>query len=487
MAFGLSPKYESELPFEELTHEQFLTLIVEAAKQLDWDIRHIGYDGFIAYSKFSMTSWSEEIIVKIGSESAALKSECTGNQMMDWGKNRRNIESLIDAFNGLKTSLTLGDVDQKYEALKPELVVNEDGTFAEMPAAVKGSLKSVLSIFIPAKGYFITPILINLNIIVFIVMVIMGVDFLQPTGESLLQWGANFRPRTLEGEWWRLLTCCFLHIGILHLLLNMYALLYVGVLLEPYLGKLRFLAAYLLTGIAASTASLWAHEQTVSAGASGAIFGMYGVFLAMLTTNFIDKSVRKALLTSIAVFVGYNLLNGTKGGIDNAAHIGGLVSGFIIGYVYYPSLKDNDRMDIKLGSIAILSVLIIGTCGFVCARVPNYIGQYEAKMKSFVSMERMALEIYNMPKTTPRDSLLHEIKDRGIYYWNQNIDLINEADQLELPERIHDRDRALIRYCNLRIKSYGLLYKAIEGDSVRYKDSIAGYNTRIQAIIDSLK
>ena len=123
-----------------------------------------------------------------------------------------------------------------------------------------------------------------------------------------------------------MITNCFLHIGILHLAFKMYALIFIGVLLEPYLGKLRFAVAYLLTGVFASVASLYWHDHTVSAGASGAIFGMYGVFLAMLTTNLIPKSVRKGLLASIGLFVAYNLLYGLKGwGIDaNAAHIGGL-------------------------------------------------------------------------------------------------------------------------------------------------------------------
>jgi len=103
--------------------------------------------------------------------------------------------------------------------------------------------------------------------------------------------------------------------------MNMYALLYISLLLEPHLGRTRFLTVYLLTGLTASLASLWWHNLTISAGASGAIFGMYGVFLSMHTTNLIEKSARKALLTSIAVFVGYNILNGLKpnSGIDNAA------------------------------------------------------------------------------------------------------------------------------------------------------------------------
>jgi rhomboid protease GluP len=137
-------------------------------------------------------------------------------------------------------------------------------------------------------------------------MAITGVNIISPDSESLVQWGANFRPLTLEGQAWRLLTNCFLHIGILHLLLNMYALLYIGVLLEPHLGRLRFAAFYILTCIIASTVSVSWHDLTVSAGASGAIFGMYGVFLALLSTNLIEKSARKALLASIGIFVVFN-------------------------------------------------------------------------------------------------------------------------------------------------------------------------------------
>jgi len=306
-----------------------------------------------------------------------------------------------------------------------------------------------------------------------------------PDNESLLKWGANFRPITLEGESWRLITNCFLHIGVFHLLMNIYALLYIGLLLEPYLGKSRFTAAYLLTGITASIASLWWHDLTISAGASGAIFGMYGVFLAMLTTNLIEKSARKALLTSIAVFVGYNILNGLKpnSGIDNAAHIGGLLGGLVIGYALIPSLKKPDENKLKFGTIGILSTLILVSSFVVYKKLPNDIGTYDAKIKEFVSMEAMALEVYNLPPNTPNDKILYGIKDRGIYYWNENIKLIDSFKDLDLPLEIRTRNRLLMEYCELRIKSYELLYKAISEDTEQYKSRIEDYDQKIEAKI----
>ncbi|MGZ3871927.1 MAG: rhomboid family intramembrane serine protease [Mucilaginibacter sp.] len=487
MAFGLFPKYIVGVSIEDLTPSQFLVILIEAGQQLGYDFRYVARDGFVAYTGFSMSSASEEITVKIEGDLASLKSECTGNQLVDWGKNKRNIDDLNTQLKELKSKYSAEELDQKYEALQSDFFSDETGRLNTPLTVNKGKLANLLTIFWPSKGYTITPIIIDLNIVIFILMVISGVDILSPSTESLITWGANFAPATLEGEWWRLLSNCFLHIGLLHLLFNMYALLYIGLILEPYLGKLRFTTAYLLTGIVASTSSLYVHDQTVSAGASGAIFGMYGVFLAMLTTNIIPSAVRKALISSIAIFVVFNLINGMKAGIDNAAHIGGLVSGFIIGYLYYPSLKADDRMDLKLGSIGLLSIFIIASCYFVLLQIPNYIGQYKAKMKTFSAMESMALEVYSMPKNTSRDSLLHEIKDRGIYYWNQDIDLLNDVENLKLSDQLHQRDRSLIRYCNLRIKVYNLIYKAIDENTPKYNDSIAGYNKTIVALIDSLK
>ena len=182
----------------------------------------------------------------------------------------------------------------------------------------------------------------DLNIMIFILMVFAGLGFMSFKAVDLLGWGANFKPLTTNGEWWRLLTNIFLHGGLMHLLANMYGLLFVGIFLEPRLGKIKYAAVYLATGVLASIASLWWHDATVSVGASGAIFGLYGVFLALLLTKVYPKEFNKAFLASTLIFIGYNLLMGLTGGIDNAAHIGGLISGFLIGLVLIPQLKQDE-------------------------------------------------------------------------------------------------------------------------------------------------
>lgn len=486
MAFGFSPKHIYQVPLEFLTPQQFLVLALETVKKLEWNINHVGGNGFVAHTKFSMSSYGEEVRLTIENNVATLKSECSGSQLVDWGKNKKNIENFLAGFNDLKNAVVPEQLDRMAEEMMATLTFADKDTLSQsVPEGRKGT--GFLSIFKPVKGYFISPLLIDVNIIIFILMVASGVNIMLPDNDSLLLWGANFKPLTLGGEWWRLLTNCFLHIGVLHLVMNMYALFYIGLLLEPYLGKARFLIAYLLTGLTASMASLWWHDLTISAGASGAIFGMYGVFLAMLTTSLIEASTRKSLLASISIFVGYNLLFGLQGGIDNAAHIGGLIGGLIIGYAYYPSLKRPAQSNFQYVTMAGLSVLILAASFLVYGNLPNDIGKYNMRMEEFASLEKKALQIYtDMPNTPPED-VMTNIKDNGIRYWNESIKLLNEVETLDLPEEIHERNKKLISYCEVRIKSYELIYKALDEDTDVYNSEIASYNDEISSIINSLK
>ncbi|MCL8535598.1 rhomboid family intramembrane serine protease [Chryseobacterium gallinarum] len=205
-------------------------------------------------------------------------------------------------------------------------------------------VKEILDLFIPKEGFYITPIIINLNLLIYIIMVFSGLGLLSFKGQNLLNWGANFKPLTTNGQWWRLLTSTFLHGGFMHIVANMYGLLFVGIFLEPLLGKVKYALIYLTTGILASFASILWYDATISVGASGAIFGLYGFFLACLVLKVFPPDFGKAFLISTLVFVGVNLLMGLAGGIDNAAHIGGLISGFIIGVIMSGQIKKQIKL-----------------------------------------------------------------------------------------------------------------------------------------------
>jgi membrane associated rhomboid family serine protease len=247
---------------------------------------------------------------------------------------------LGNTLNWIFGSFGIGTLIWFIMILIPKFDEKELSRFESGKPVKDDELNEFIDFLKPKEGYFITPILIYSNILVYLIMFFAGLGFISFKGQDLLHWGANFGPLTSDGEWWRLLTNIFLHGGLMHLLANMYGLLFVGIFLEPLLGRTKYLLAYLLTGILASCTSIWWYDATVSVGASGAIFGLYGIFLALLITKVFEPAFAKSFLISTSIFVGINLLMGLTGGIDNAAHIGGLLSGFIIGLLYRTTLKE---------------------------------------------------------------------------------------------------------------------------------------------------
>jgi len=205
----------------------------------------------------------------------------------------------------------------------------------------------------------ITPALLIINCMIFVCTVYAGAGFFQPNAPLLIQWGSNFGPRTLDGEWWRLFTSMFLHFGVLHLALNMWVLWSIGQLTEKLFGSAHFLLLYVFAGLSGSLASLYWHPSLNSAGASGAIFGVLGGLVAFIVNPKTRVPISVAVLhgKSAAIFIIYNLLNGfAHAGIDNAAHIGGLAGGFVIGWVLARPLEVEARHD-PLPQLAISTLL----------------------------------------------------------------------------------------------------------------------------------
>lgn len=155
---------------------------------------------------------------------------------------------------------------------------------------------------------------------------------------TLIKYGAKVNSLILEGEWWRFFTPIFLHIGILHLLMNTLALYYLGTAVEKIYGNVRFLFIYIVAGFGGTLAS-FIFSPSISAGASGAIFGCFGALLYFGVIY--PKLFFRTIGFNILIVLGINLVFGfSMSGIDNAGHIGGLIGGFLAtGIVHFPKQK----------------------------------------------------------------------------------------------------------------------------------------------------
>jgi membrane associated rhomboid family serine protease/Tfp pilus assembly protein PilF len=217
-----------------------------------------------------------------------------------------------------------------------------------------------------SSSVIVTQALFGINIAVFAAMALQGIA-MDPNSQQLIHWGANYGPLTLGGQPWRLLTSTFVHIGLLHIFFNMWCLWDLGAMCESLYGHWTFAAVYLISGVAASLTSVWWRPVGVSAGASGAIFGIVG---ALIASHYLGEfsapgfAVRSRL-RSVVTFAGYALLFGAVSGrTDNAAHIGGLVTGLIFGALIARGAPGRDALP-RIVVVLCVGLVVLGAAAWL--------------------------------------------------------------------------------------------------------------------------
>jgi len=219
------------------------------------------------------------------------------------------------------------------------------------------------------KEYPLTYSLIAINIIIYIISSILSHNIVDMDMEVLGNMGALFGPFVVfKGEWWRLFTSMFLHAGMTHILMNMFSLYLIGRGVEMYFEKKAYILIYLFSGLLGAMASLYMHPQSLGIGASGAIFGIFGALAGFFLAHK-DKiaSQSKAFMKDFTIVLGINLVLGLSlPSIDVSAHIGGLVVGFIGGFI----VSKNPKFIWGYSALMIVAMLFVG----------NYLFSYYLKI-----------------------------------------------------------------------------------------------------------
>ena len=240
-----------------------------------------------------------------------------------------------------------------------------------------------------------TYILVAINCLVFLGMLFSGVSIIEPTPRQLLFWGADYGPYVLYlGEWWRLLTATFVHVGIIHLATNMWCLWNLGLLGEPLIGPFGMFAAYILTGIGGNLLSTAVHPGSpgglggiVGAGASGAVFGLAGALIILLKSPLLPlpqievqrlrKSVIWFAVLNFVIGAG-TWVAGTAIQIDNMAHLGGFLSGLAFALPLVPRIGARREVFLRrrwiavLGMSFLLLLLAFGVHSFYAEGRPHF-------------------------------------------------------------------------------------------------------------------
>lgn len=254
------------------------------------------------------------------------------------------------------------EITEAYPDIKDKLTFNEKGVelFAKITNDINKKnmkdAKEAEEVF-KEKTPYVTYALLIINVIIFILMYIIG-DGSEDIN-TLVNFGALAKDLVFNGEYYRLITSAFIHIGVIHLIFNMYALYILGKDIESYFGSIKYTFIYLTSALIGSLLSLvFMTDYSVSAGASGAIFGLMGSLL-YFGYNYrvtLNNSITKQILPIIFL----NLLIGfTSSGINNYAHIGGLLGGYIASMVVGVKYKTKKSEQINGAIVLILLILFL--------------------------------------------------------------------------------------------------------------------------------
>jgi rhomboid protease GluP len=360
-------------------------------------------------------------------------------------------------------------------------------------------------LFARSRRANVTMVLIALNALVFVASAGMSGNLMQISSPVLLTLGANHAPLVMQGEVWRLLAAMFLHGGLLHIGFNMFALYQAGQIVERLFGARAFLLLYLAAGLAGNVASMWWNPQAVSVGASGAVFGVYGALLAYVRAQpgSMPISVFNQIRSSTLAFIGYSLFAGfALPGIDNGAHVGGLVAGLALGYGLAQPL-DSAR-SLHLGSPrALIALLLVAVASaWMWHRVP--LGQPGARLVRAPSdggfgraVEQMTGEEGKLVART--DGLLDNLRRRKIDAaqaadelrrevvprWQVQVD---EMSQLHLPDGLMEQRRQqLVRYAELRRDAMIALADAIQRNDKSRMEAANAFQQEADRLIDEMR
>ncbi|MBA2541201.1 MAG: rhomboid family intramembrane serine protease [Deltaproteobacteria bacterium] len=260
----------------------------------------------------------------------------------------------------------------------------------------------------------VTIVLAAANVIAFGASIAAGADPITPTTDIMFDLGGNYGPVTLGGQSWRLVTSMFLHVGLLHLVMNMVGLIDGGRHVERMYGRLGFVALYLFSGVAGSLASALP-GKAVSAGASGAIFGVFGAWAAFLFLHRsrFDKETLGTQARGLLVFLAFNIWFGmSSSAIDMRAHVGGLFAGFAAGLILSPP----GHQRVRIAAVFVAAACVIGAAHVVPTPPADMlIGSSRERYNEFVALQMKALERFDgMAKSGATDEAIADVIEKEI-------------------------------------------------------------------------
>jgi rhomboid protease GluP len=479
MPFGWKTEYVKKIANDYPGEWEFFAIAKQACIQLEWEYMMVDEHTFTATTPTGWTLNEEIITITFDNETIVFNSQSESIELYEGGRNKRNVEEiLLPAIEKVKRKWTEDDILAAAAELKQE-------TLAQIKS---GNRVFVEKMTYGLKGHEITFSIIAICLFVYLFIAAKKGHWMALSIDEIIANGGNLRTFTTGGQWWRLVSNIFIHVSAWHLLVNMLAFYFIGMFAESLLGRGKFLIAFISTGILASLAGLVWDAEGITAGTSGAIFGIYGVSLAFSTTSYISKKFSKTLLTSIALYAAFTITMALNTDFNIAINLVGLLSGVIVGYLFYFFHFRKNRARAGGTRISVEILLITGLLVYFYLNTGKDDSlRFQSTVMKLNQIELKAImQLQRMQYSETNEDAARVLRDSTLPEWRYFQKQISKTKEYHLNSEFDNKRKLLLEYANMRVKQTELIYKSLHEGTDKYDAQIEKISEKIESIIDEM-
>jgi rhomboid protease GluP len=491
-------KFKKYIYTEGCTEKEMLVLAADTCRQLNWMTTSISHGQLNVFTHSPSLSWACLIEIRIQPDKLEITCSGVSPAGFTWGREQKYLDQFLATYSKLKRQATIGSLESRYTEL-----VKEKPSGQETPASHSETL---LESFSPEEKTDVQPItktrkapspgFLNVFFLQYratpwIMIILLAVPTLlwaeglrfYPFSTELMELGASNRLMTMNNEWWRLFSSLFIPADPWQWALNLLAIIFAGMILEPSIGLVRMLLVMITAGTSTSVMGLVLYSDRVFCGITPFAVGLWGAVIVLRFTT--DAVANKALMTGFISFMTACLIQIRLMDYISASP-GMMVSGFVAGAItmllMLPSVKNNEDVTLQLATPPLILVFYAILLWMIWFSIPKDLIRYREIHNEIGANHQLAEEAYRKANRSTGRQKMILMKGEVIRNWNKNIRLVNESRKLNLPDSLLEKNNWLLQLYILKSNRTRLEIIQMEKEVENFENKIERFDNNIEKV-----
>ena len=487
---------------EACTEKEMLVLAADTCRQLNWMTTSISHGQLNAFTHNPSLSWA--CLIEIQIQSDKLEITCSGVSPagFTWGREKKYLDQFLVTYSKLKRQASIGSLESRYTELvkeKPlaqETLTSHSETLLEsFSPDEKTEVRPITKIIKAPSPGFLNVFFLQYRATPWIMIILLAIPTLlwaeglrfYPFSNELMNMGASNQLMTMNNEWWRLFSSLFIPSDPWQWALNLVAIVFAGMILEPSIGVVRMLLVMITAGTSTSMMGLVLYSDRVFCGITPFAVGLWGAVLVLRFTT--DAVAIQALRTGlpsllVACLIQIRFMDYISASPSMVAT--GFIAGVITMLLMLPSVKNNEDVTLQMATPPLILVFYAILLWMIWFSLPKDLIRYREIHNEIGANHQLAEEAYRKANRSTGRQKMILMKGEVIRNWNKNIRLVNESRKLNLPDSLLEKNNWLLQLYILKSNRTRLEINQIEKGVENFENKIKRFDDNIKTVEQEL-